>query len=107
AAGRIAALAAVNWTAQRAKLAAAAEQAAAAKPMDPRTLMLRIAGALPEDAVVVDEGITTSSSLHNLRALRHSHAHFGMASGGIGWGVAAGSCGVGGAERPGGGGGWD
>jgi benzoylformate decarboxylase len=27
--------------------------------------------------------------LHNLRALRHAKAHFGMASGGIGWGIAA------------------
>jgi benzoylformate decarboxylase len=89
AARRRAALAATNWSAQRVKLAAAAEQAAGAKPMDPRTLMLRIADALPEDAVVVDEGITTSASLHNLRALTHSRAHFGMASGGIGWGIAA------------------
>jgi len=89
AAKRIAALAAVNWRAQRVKHAAAAEAAAGAKPLDPRVLMLRIADALPEDAVVVDEGITTTSSLHSVRALRHAHAHFGMASGGIGWGIAA------------------
>jgi benzoylformate decarboxylase len=89
AARRVSALATTNWSAQRAKLAGAAEQAAGTKPMDPRTLMLRIADALPADAVVVDEGITTSASLHNLRALTHSRAHFGMASGGIGWGIAA------------------
>jgi benzoylformate decarboxylase len=86
---RVAALAAVNWSAQRAKLAAAADKAAGAKPIDPRVLMLRIADALPGDAVVVDEGITTSASLHSFRALKHAHAHFGMASGGIGWGIAA------------------
>jgi len=86
---RVSALAAVNWSAQRAKLASAAEKAADAVPIDPRVLMLRIADALPEDAVVVDEGITSTASLHGLRALRHAHAHFGMASGGIGWGIAA------------------
>jgi benzoylformate decarboxylase len=89
AARRLAALAAANWSAQRASLAAAAEQAAGASPMDPRALMLRIAQALPGDAVVVDEGITSTAALHGLRALRHAHAHFGMASGGIGWGIAA------------------
>jgi benzoylformate decarboxylase len=86
---RVARLAASNWSAQRVKLAAAAERIDGAKPIDPRVLMLRIADALPADAVVVDEGITTSASLHALRALRHAHAHFGMASGGIGWGIAA------------------
>jgi benzoylformate decarboxylase len=89
AARRLSALAAVNWSAQRAELARAAENAARARPMDPRALMLRVADALPEDAVVVDEGITTTAPLHGLRALRHAHAHFGMASGGIGWGIAA------------------
>lgn len=89
AARRISALAVSNWSAKRARLAKDAEQAAGARPIDPRALMLRIAGALPEDAVVVDEGITTTASLHSLRALRHAHAHFGMASGGIGWGIAA------------------
>jgi benzoylformate decarboxylase len=89
AARRVAALAAGNWSAQRKRLAAAAEQAAAARPIDPRALMLRVADALPADAVVVDEGITTSGPLHGLRALTHAHAHFGMASGGIGWGIAA------------------
>ncbi|MCC7485899.1 MAG: thiamine pyrophosphate-binding protein [Burkholderiales bacterium] len=86
---RIAELAALNWSAQRGKLAAAAERAAAARPIDPRLLMLRIADALPPDAVVVDEGITTTASLHAFRALTHARAHFGMASGGIGWGIAA------------------
>ena len=89
AARRLAALATVNWSAQRVQLAAAAEKAAAARPIDPRLLMLRTANALPADAVVVDEGITTTAALHALRALRHSRAHFGMASGGIGWGIAA------------------
>lgn len=89
AARRLAALAAVNWTAQRARFASAAEKAAGASPIDPRVLMLRIADALPPDAVVVDEGITATASLHAVRALTHAHAHFGLASGGIGWGIAA------------------
>ncbi len=86
---RVCALAPSNWAAQRAQLANHAEKAAGAKPIDPRVLMLRIADSLPEDCVVVDEGITTTGPLHSLRALRHAHAHFGMASGGIGWGIAA------------------
>jgi len=89
AARRLSALGPANWSAQRARLASDAEKAAGARPIDPRVLMLRIADALPEDAVVVDEGITTTASLHGLRALRHARAHFGMASGGIGWGIAA------------------
>lgn len=89
AARRVSALAATNWSAKRAKLASDAEKTTGTRPIDPLLLMLRIADALPEDAVVVDEGITTSASLHGVRALRHAHAHFGMASGGIGWGIAA------------------
>ena len=69
AARRVSALAANNWSARRAKLAADAEQAAGSRPIDPRILMLRIAGALPEDAVVVDEG-TPPPSRSGLRALR-------------------------------------
>jgi benzoylformate decarboxylase len=89
AARRVSVLAPANWSARREKLAQDAESAAGARPIDPRVLMLRIAGALPEDTVVVDEGITSSAPLHGLRALRHAHAHFGMASGAIGWGIAA------------------
>ncbi len=86
---RVANLAVRNWSATRARLAQAAEDAAGAKPIDPRLLMLRIADALPADAVVVDEGITSTGALHGFRALRHAHTHFGMATGGIGWGIAA------------------
>ena len=89
AARRMAKLVSSNWIAKRARLAHDAERAAAAKPIDPLVLMLRLSDALPEDTVVVDEGITSSASLHSVRALRHAQAHFGMASGGIGWGIAA------------------
>ena len=57
---RLAELAANNWTAQRARAQQDALKAAAARPMDPRLLMMRLTEALPRDAVVVDEGLTAS-----------------------------------------------
>jgi benzoylformate decarboxylase len=53
-------LAANNWTAQRARAQQDALKVAAARPMDPRLLMLRLTEALPRDAVV-DEGSPPAS----------------------------------------------
>ena len=50
--------------------------------------MLQIAETLPEDTVVVEEGLVSARSLHNFLALRDSRGFFGLASGGIGFAIA-------------------
>ncbi len=50
--------------------------------------MLRIVECLPESAVVVDEGLTAARALPALLPLRDARAYPGLASGGLGFGVA-------------------
>jgi benzoylformate decarboxylase len=88
AARRLSELAASNWTAQRARAQQDALKASAARPMDPRLLMLRITEALPRDAVVVDEGLTASISFLSHFAVRDAHCYYGLASGAIGFAMA-------------------
>jgi benzoylformate decarboxylase len=78
-----------NWSAQRAKKAEAARARADAMPIDPDWLMLRLAESLPEDAIVVDEGLTSARSLLAFWPFRDRYSYFGNVSGGIGWGIAA------------------
>ena len=44
---------------------------------------------LPENAIVVDEGLVSAGSLLNFLPIRDRYDYFGNASGGIGWGIAA------------------
>ena len=50
--------------------------------------MLRITDVLPDDAVVVDEGLTSSLALPKLFPYRDAWSYYGLASGGIGFAVA-------------------
>jgi benzoylformate decarboxylase len=88
AAARLAALAPRNWAAQRDQARLAAFEAAEEKPIDPRFLMLRIAESLPEDAVVVEEALTSAYALPQFLELRDPHCFYGLASGGLGFGMA-------------------
>jgi benzoylformate decarboxylase len=88
AAQRLAALAPVNWSAQRDKARVAALEAAEERPIDPRFLMLRIAESLPADAVVVEEALTSANALPQFLELRDRHSFYGLASGGLGFGLA-------------------
>jgi benzoylformate decarboxylase len=81
-------LAPSNWTAQRARAQQDALKAAAARPIDPRLLMLRLTEALPRDAVVVDEGLTASISFLGQFPVRDPHCYYGLASGAIGFAMA-------------------
>jgi len=78
-------LTARNWSAQREQAREQALRAAAARPIDPLLLALRLSEALPRDAVVVDEGLTSSTGLPKLLPLRDTHAYYGLASGGLGF----------------------
>jgi len=82
---RLAALAPRNWSAQRDKARLAALEAAEETPVDPRYLMLRITEALPRDAVVVEEALTSSLSLPALLEQRDPQSFYGLASGGLGF----------------------
>ena len=84
---RLAALKKDNWAAQRDQARVEAMEAAEASPIDPRTLMLRFAEALPRDAVVVDEGLVSSNSLLKVLPLRDRRSYYGLASGGLGFAI--------------------
>ena len=51
--------------------------------------MLTITDLLPQDAIIVDEALTTAASLPAFLLMRDRYAYFGNVSGGIGWGIAA------------------
>jgi benzoylformate decarboxylase len=82
---RLADLATKNWTQTREKMRAEARKAEAARPLDPRVLMMHLCQALPPDAVVVEEGLTATDPLRQHYAYRDPHSLFGLASGGIGF----------------------
>jgi len=84
---RGAALAPKNWSAQRDKLRVEALMAAETTPIDPRFLMLRIAESIPPDAVVVEEALTSANTLPGVLAVRERQRFYGLASGGLGFGV--------------------
>ncbi len=86
---RIDALAERNWTAQRAKAREKALAHQSASPMAPDWLMMSLVDNLPDNAIVVDEGITTTQPLLSFLPFRHRYDYFGNVSGGIGWGIAA------------------
>jgi benzoylformate decarboxylase len=90
---RIAALADGNWTARRAarRIATREKQDAAEAdaPIAGDWLMLQTVEAMPDNAVLVNEGITTAASLLSFYPYRERYDFHGLASGGIGWGIAA------------------
>ncbi len=86
--GALAALAERNWSARREALRARALELAAATPIAPDLAMLRIVECLPDSAVVVDEGLTAARALPGLFPFRDAGAYHGLASGGLGFGVA-------------------
>jgi benzoylformate decarboxylase len=86
---RLARLAGENWSAKRQSLARRLEQGAEAKPIDYDWLSLKIAEALPSNAVVVNEGLTSARHLPDLIPYRDRYGFHALASGGIGWGLPA------------------
>ncbi|MBI5912363.1 MAG: thiamine pyrophosphate-binding protein, partial [Betaproteobacteria bacterium] len=87
AARRLAALKLRNWSVQREQARVEVMHAAQTTPIDPRYLMLRISEALPQDAIVVEEAVTSSASLAGFLPLRDPKCFYGLASGGLGFGL--------------------
>jgi benzoylformate decarboxylase len=79
------ALAGDNWSARRERARSAADAKVDARPMDPDLAMLRVVDALPEGAVVVEEGLLSARALNALRPFRSPRDFYGLASGGIGF----------------------
>ena len=85
----IAVLSSKNWTARRAALVAQISKGGDRSPIDPDWLALQLVEAMPENAILVDEGLTSSRYITALRPHRDRHGYHALASGGIGWGLPA------------------
>jgi len=86
---RLAAVADRNWSAQRDARRTAASQRACASPVASDWLMMQVVDALPADAVLVNEGLTSAASLLEMLPFRDKDGFHAFASGGIGWAIAA------------------
>src|SRR4051794_3700448 len=85
----VAALKSKNWTARRASLVEQIAKNKDRSPIDPDYLALQVVEAMPADAILVDEGLTSSRQMLALRAHRDRYGYHALASGGIGWGLPA------------------
>jgi benzoylformate decarboxylase len=85
----IAALAAKNWSTKRMALVEQISKASGKSPIDPDWLALQLVEAMPGNAILVDEGLTSSRQVTALRAHRDRYGYHALASGGIGWGLPA------------------
>jgi benzoylformate decarboxylase len=85
----IAELKSKNWSARRATLAEQIVKAKDRSPIDPDYLALRVVEAMPDNAILVDEGLTSSRQTLALRPHRDRFGYHALASGGIGWGLPA------------------
>ena len=88
AAGREA-LAGRNWTAKRTRLVTEISARKDRVPIDPDWLALRLVEAMPDEAILVEEALTSARHIPGLRAHRDRYGFHGLASGGIGWGLPA------------------
>ncbi len=78
-----------NWSAQRLRLVKKIESVKSKEILSPDLFTLRLVEALPDDAIVVHEGLTSTNCLPNLLAYRDRYSFHGFASGGIGWALPA------------------
>ncbi|MGE0748849.1 MAG: thiamine pyrophosphate-binding protein, partial [Rhodospirillales bacterium] len=86
---RIASLADSNWAAKRRALGARTAALATRTPIASDWAMMQVVAALPKDAVVVNEALTTSLRLLDFLPQRDRYDYHGNASGGIGWALPA------------------
>ncbi|MGH7716368.1 MAG: thiamine pyrophosphate-binding protein, partial [Vulcanimicrobiaceae bacterium] len=73
----------------RAKLDEAAADAANRTPIEALALLQTIAQALPANAVVVDESVSSGMGMRSLLRSDDAQSYFGLRGGGIGWGLPA------------------
>jgi benzoylformate decarboxylase len=85
----MAALKSKNWTARRGPLIEQIAKNRDRSPIDPDFLTLQLIEAMPDNAILVDEGLTSSRQVLALRPHRDRYGYHALASGGIGWGLPA------------------
>jgi benzoylformate decarboxylase len=85
----ISALKSKNWTTRRATLVEQINKSKDRSPIDPDWLALQVVEAMPDNAILVDEGLTSSRQMYALRPHRDRYGYHALASGGIGWGLPA------------------
>ncbi len=85
----VAALAPKTWSAKRAALKASIAKAATKAPIDPDFATMTLIDALPADAILFDESLTTGRYVGALREHTHRFGYHALASGGIGWALPA------------------
>jgi benzoylformate decarboxylase len=85
----LAELASKNWSARRRPLIEQISKASTKSPIDPDFMSLQIVEAMPDNAILVDESLTSGRQLLSLRPHRDRYGYHALASGGIGWGVPA------------------
>jgi benzoylformate decarboxylase len=73
----------------RTALHAAAAANASKTPVEPRALLQAIGAALPPDAVVVEEAISSAPGIREFIRSDDPQSFFGLRGGGIGWGLPA------------------
>jgi benzoylformate decarboxylase len=66
-----------------------AQAEAGLTPITPLSLVAGVADAVPDDAIVVDESISSGGGLRDLLKSSDSKSFFGLRGGGIGWGLPA------------------
>lgn len=74
-----------NWASQRVQAIEQTLKLGSVSPIDPKYMAMRIADALPGDAVVVEEGLTSTFRLLDYLRLTDHQCYYGLASGGIGF----------------------
>jgi benzoylformate decarboxylase len=75
--------------AERETLKAKARELAGATPLQPLSLLAAIGETLPEDAVVIDETISSGVGIRSLIRSDDPQSFYGLRGGGIGWGLPA------------------
>jgi len=78
-----------NWTEKRALIVGGIAGLANRVPIDADWLAFQLTEAMPDDAILIDEGLTSSKQLLALHPHRDRYGYHALASGGIGWGIPA------------------
>jgi benzoylformate decarboxylase len=84
---RLSELKSCNWSSQREKARREADAVASSNPIDPRFLMMSLVDALPDNAIVVEEALTSAPALASFLPMQDANSFYGLASGGLGFGV--------------------
>ncbi len=85
--GRIEALSRDNWSTRRSALVKTIEAASSRAPIDPDWLLLQTIEAMPKNGIFVEESLTAARHIPSLLPYRDRYGFYGLASGGIGWGL--------------------